>query len=70
MLKDEEEEEEEEEAEKDEEEAAPAPSKSPVTKLKKILSLPICSLHKRKEDQLLPESHKERAAMSSTAIRV
>ena len=69
-LEDEKEEEEEEEAEEDEEEAGPAPSKSPVTKLKKILSSPICSLRKKKEDQLSPESQKEKAATSSAAIRV
>ena len=70
LLEDEEEEEEEEEAEEDEEEAAPAPSKSPVAKLKKILLLPIHSLCKRKEEQLSLESQKEKAAMSSTVIRV
>ena len=69
LLEEKKEEEEEEEEEKEEVEAAPAPSKLPVAKLKKILSLPIHSLHKRKEDQLLPESQKK-AATLSTAIRV
>ena len=68
-LEDEEEEEEEEEAEEDEEEAVPALSKLPVAKLKKISLSPICSLCKRKEDQLSLESQKEKAAMSSALIR-
>ena len=62
--------EEEKEEEEEEEETAPTPSKSPVAKLKKILSSPICSLCKRKEDQLLPESQNEKAATLSATIRV
>ena len=61
---------EEEEEEEEEAEAAPAPSKSLVAKLKKILLSPIRSLYKRKEDQLSPESQKEKAATLSAAIRV
>ena len=49
-------------------EEAPALLKLLVTKLKKILSSPICSLRKRKEDQLSPKLQKEKKATSSAAI--
>ena len=62
--------EEEEEEEEEEAKAAPALPKLLVAKLKKILSSPINSLCKRKEDQLLLESQKEKAATMSAVIRV
>lgn len=46
-----------------------AVSKSPVASIKKFISSPIKSLRKRKEADLSPESQKEKAATSSTAIR-
>jgi hypothetical protein len=48
---------------------APAVSKSPVASLKKLISSPLCSLRKRKETDLSPESQKEKAATSSIAVR-
>ena len=51
----------------DEEEEESQKSQLPVAALKKILSLPIHSLHKRKEVDLLPGSVKERAETSSVA---
>jgi hypothetical protein len=50
-------------------EEAPAVSKSPVTSLKKLISSPLCFLHKRKETDLSPELQKEKAATSSIAVR-
>ena len=61
-------EDEEEGAEDEAEENRPA-SQSPVAKLKKILSSPIRSLRKRKENDLSPESQKEKHATSSIAVR-
>jgi hypothetical protein len=49
-------------------EEAPAVSKLPVASLKKLISFPLCSLHKRKETDLSPESQKEKAATSSIAV--
>jgi hypothetical protein len=44
-------------------------SKLPVASLKKLISSPLCSLRKRKETDLSPESQKEKAATSSIAVR-
>jgi hypothetical protein len=70
-AKGEEEEEKEEEEEEEEEvvEEVKAVSKSPVAKLKKLLSSPLRSLKKRKEDDLSPESQKDKIASSSVAVR-
>jgi hypothetical protein len=54
----------------DEEEVedAPAMSKLPVASLKKLISFPLCSLHKCKETDLSPKSQKEKAATSSIVV--
>ena len=62
-----EEEEEEDEGEGDDVEEELQKSRSLVAALKKILSLPICSLHKRKEVDLSLGFIKERAEASSAA---
>jgi hypothetical protein len=50
-------------------EEVPAVSKSPIASLKKLISSPLCSLHKHKETDLSPELQKEKAATSSIAVR-
>jgi hypothetical protein len=61
---------EEEEGLEDEEEVeeASAMSKLPVASLKKLISSPLHSLHKRKKTDLSPESQKEKAATPSIAM--
>jgi hypothetical protein len=50
-------------------EEVPAVSKLPVASLKKLISSPLRSLHKRKETDVSPESQKEKAASLSIAVR-
>ena len=55
--------------EEEEVEVAAVPSKSPVSSLKKLLASPIRALRKRKEEDLSPESQKDKVDTSSIAVR-